>query len=354
MTSSKINSKDVDNSIYNIDNKPSADDVGAIPKTRKINNQTLDSDVILTASDIGARSNTWMPTASDVGAFGFIRALSTDEDLNNITNNGGYYAGTTTANTIINSPITDAFQLIVFHADNSTTGGRIIQIITRINIDAKEWYVRKSVSGVWSDWREIAFADSFLPLDGSVPMSGVFNIGDGLGRIHADTTQAYLMSRENKDGSGMSKILAIRHSSNIPVAIQTYQDGAYVRGSTKAIFGEHNKELLTETKMNLPLADGYTTSYGCYYYKNADGEVTIRFHIVADETKTANTRYPIGTLPAGYRPNGIMFAPCMNTGESYRTPQTGMVIISKGEAIEVVCETDWKVVAATFTFKADS
>lgn len=39
-----------------------------VPLTRKINNKTLDSDITLTASDVGARSSTWMPTASDVGA----------------------------------------------------------------------------------------------------------------------------------------------------------------------------------------------------------------------------------------------------------------------------------------------
>lgn len=104
-------------------------------------------------------------------------------------------------------------------------------------------------------------ADFVLPLDGSVAMSGKLNIGNDLGRIDADTTQAYLMSRESKDGSGMSKLLSIRHSSNIPVAIQTYQDGVYVSGSTKAIFGEHNVTCGTSD-----ITAGTTAlTTGCYY-----------------------------------------------------------------------------------------
>lgn len=47
---------------------PSASDVGAVPTSRKVNNKALSSDISLTASDVGARANNWMPSASDVGA----------------------------------------------------------------------------------------------------------------------------------------------------------------------------------------------------------------------------------------------------------------------------------------------
>ena len=43
--------------------------VGAVPVSRKVNNKSLDNDISLTASDIGARPDTWMPTASNVGAY---------------------------------------------------------------------------------------------------------------------------------------------------------------------------------------------------------------------------------------------------------------------------------------------
>lgn len=47
---------------------PSASDVGAVPTSRKVNNKALSSDITLSASDVGARPNTWTPSASDVGA----------------------------------------------------------------------------------------------------------------------------------------------------------------------------------------------------------------------------------------------------------------------------------------------
>ena len=41
---------------------------GAVPVGRTVNGKALSSDITLTASDVGARPNTWMPSASDVGA----------------------------------------------------------------------------------------------------------------------------------------------------------------------------------------------------------------------------------------------------------------------------------------------
>ena len=47
---------------------PTAADVAAVPTTRKINNKVLSSDITLTAADVGARPDTWTPTAAEVGA----------------------------------------------------------------------------------------------------------------------------------------------------------------------------------------------------------------------------------------------------------------------------------------------
>ncbi len=45
------------------------DSKGNVPNTRKVNGKPLSSDVSLTAADVSARPNTWIPTAADVGAF---------------------------------------------------------------------------------------------------------------------------------------------------------------------------------------------------------------------------------------------------------------------------------------------
>ena len=47
---------------------PTAANVGAVPTSRKVNNKALSSDITLDADDVGARPSTWTPTYSDVGA----------------------------------------------------------------------------------------------------------------------------------------------------------------------------------------------------------------------------------------------------------------------------------------------
>ena len=47
---------------------PSAADVGAVPTSRTVNGKALSQDISLSASDVGARPDTWTPSAADVGA----------------------------------------------------------------------------------------------------------------------------------------------------------------------------------------------------------------------------------------------------------------------------------------------
>ena len=47
---------------------PTASDVGAVPTSRTVNGKALSSNVTLSADDVGARADTWTPTADEVGA----------------------------------------------------------------------------------------------------------------------------------------------------------------------------------------------------------------------------------------------------------------------------------------------
>ena len=47
---------------------PTAADVGAVPTSRTVNGKALSQDISLSASDVGARPDTWTPSAADVGA----------------------------------------------------------------------------------------------------------------------------------------------------------------------------------------------------------------------------------------------------------------------------------------------
>lgn len=71
------------------------DAINSVPTARKINEKALTSDITLSASDVGARPNTWMPTASDVGAapagFGLGTAASKSVDSVKNINAAGWW-----------------------------------------------------------------------------------------------------------------------------------------------------------------------------------------------------------------------------------------------------------------------
>ena len=68
---------------------PSAADVGAVPTSRTVNGKALSQDISLAASDVGARPDTWTPTASDVGAVPTSRTVNGKALSSNITLTAG-------------------------------------------------------------------------------------------------------------------------------------------------------------------------------------------------------------------------------------------------------------------------
>lgn len=68
---------------------PSAADVGAVPTTRTVNGQTLSADITLDAEDVGARPATWTPSAADVGAVPTSRTVNGKALSSNITLTAG-------------------------------------------------------------------------------------------------------------------------------------------------------------------------------------------------------------------------------------------------------------------------
>lgn len=64
---------------------PSAADVGAVPTSRTVNGKALSQDISLAASDVGARPDTWTPSAADVGAVPTSRTVNGQALSQNIT-----------------------------------------------------------------------------------------------------------------------------------------------------------------------------------------------------------------------------------------------------------------------------
>lgn len=81
-TTRKVNNKTLSNDI-----NLNASDVGAVPTTRKVNSKPLSEDVTLSASDVKARPDTWTPTASDVKAVPITRTVNSKQLSEDITLN---------------------------------------------------------------------------------------------------------------------------------------------------------------------------------------------------------------------------------------------------------------------------
>lgn len=64
---------------------PTTTDINAVPNTRTVNSKALSSNITLTAADVGARANTWTPSAADVGAVPTTRTINTKALSSNIT-----------------------------------------------------------------------------------------------------------------------------------------------------------------------------------------------------------------------------------------------------------------------------
>ena len=124
----------------------------------------------VTAEQVGARPNTWTPSASDVGALGYKRALTSSDDLNNITDVGIY--AFSTGNTPKNCPYSNASVVIVFGSNSTTT--QKIQFIFRYGVPGAGKF-RVMGSGSWYEWADFGgliedttYPDCYYRLDNSV------------------------------------------------------------------------------------------------------------------------------------------------------------------------------------------
>ena len=105
---------------------PTADEVGAVPATRTVNGKPLSENIALDAADVGARAASWMPTAAEVEArpdswtptaaeVGAIPAVSGVK---------GQFLGFTAANTVgaVDAPASGGKRTCRFVVGTSTAG----------------------------------------------------------------------------------------------------------------------------------------------------------------------------------------------------------------------------------------
>jgi len=174
-------------------------------------------EVTLSASDVGARPDTWMPTATDVGAVPKDSILLTEAaDLNNIVDEGEYYYGWY-QESIANAPVHSAFHLSV----KKVADTEVSQTYTQYTGGYNAIYTRQSNSNktAWSAW-DICYTTSVKPNAsdvGAVPRSGSKNIDIGFDN---DVAELYV----GIDGSkfyipiGVSRFGAY-HTGNKPTPV---------------------------------------------------------------------------------------------------------------------------------------
>lgn len=149
------------------------------------------------------------------------------------------------------------------------------------------------------------------------------------GDFYVDSNRLYL-DVYNKNTNNVYRSLYIRNGEDEPgisYALRLY-DKMESGSNHYTIYGEHNKELLTEAEKTLTLASGY--SGAIYYHKNADGTICVNTLDLYGGFATG-TPYTVGTLPVGYRPSVIKVTPVILGDGSI-----GQAIINVGGSIQVL------------------
>lgn len=292
-----------------------------------------------------------MPTASDVGAVqASLMAQITSPNTIAETIQGFYESGRnwgifSVDKTCADSPFSASGYGCSIEFRHSGGDDFIVVANSKFfKVTYKRYY-----NGYHKSWFTDWFAD--LPTDGSVPMSGSLRLNGGKNAVNASDVYTELITSCDKG----IRYLVLRNESH---GVSALKDCLQVQNSdadgsnlkSYAIYGSHNKEMLTESVKSLPLADGFTEAYNCYYYKNADGDVVVRFHINTNESKTSGTQHTIATLPVGYRP-GTFASTCGFVG-AYSSPYACSITIGTTGGLAVASTVQWTFAAGTIVFKA--
>ena len=132
----------------------------------------------LTAADVHARPDTWMPTAFDVGAVALIDANSSDHDMDNVIKNKSlsglmYKTGSQTLGTPYAKGVTGLAEAIILNISSSVNYGAQFAFLSGgQSSNLMLW--RTLRGGTISDW-----SIGFIPQDGSVAMTGELKYYDG-------------------------------------------------------------------------------------------------------------------------------------------------------------------------------
>lgn len=180
---------------------PTADEIGAVPTARKVNGKPLSEDIALNAADVGARPDSWTPTAAEVGAIPAVSGVK------------GQFLGFTAANTVgaVDAPASGGKRTCRFVVGTSTAGWT----------DADCDYLCDGTD----DQAEINAAIQALPSGGGevVILDGTYNISSEI-----------LINKENVSIRGCGTSTTLNAVSNFVSIVHITQTSVKVCGLTVA------------------------------------------------------------------------------------------------------------------------
>ena len=337
----------------------------------------------LTAADVHARPDTWMPTASDVGArpnanllhnwyfgnpvnrnglteyagnmLGIDRWRSTNANLT-VTVNDGFLnlSATTAGHGYFRQPNNRALSGVLTFSALVKGDGAVQFNITESNlvtalgsrdctVSSDTWTLIEYTIDIENNASynsELEYTSPYVRVNSGVNIDILaikLEYGDTQTLAHQDENGVWVLN-EIPD---YAEQMAICEQYNLTT-------GAYI-GSDR-FYGEHNKELLSGEVLVLPLADGLTKGDGSsIYFKDADGTVTV---LVSAEGSSIANGQVVATLPAGYLPTNWV-----TTNGAVTTSSQGRAVcvfsVGASGTIKVYhSETSVVLVIGTIVFKA--
>lgn len=217
-----------------------------------------DADNKPTAEDIGARPNTWMPTASDVGAVGWEKSYHVTDVVTWASSQNNPTSGYATPETL-NIPMSGYFLLeLSVGAENAW------KVVTATTIsgtvDSGTTFVGIYANGGWRGWTQFSDSSKYLPLSGGT-LSGHLNT-KGItfsdhGLLSADNNhiafRAMLQDNATQNEDSIIQLLTSNMQPDTAKKIR-FSD---TNSKWYLLYGEHNVTCGTSTPSSL--------ANGCIY-----------------------------------------------------------------------------------------
>lgn len=261
-----------------------------VPTTRKINNKALNADVTLAAADVGARPDTWTPSAEDVGAVPTSRTI-----------NGKSLSG------------------------NVTLTGADIQVSS-----SDETSVSTALSN------KVSHTADYVPA-----MQDLHGDARGLVCTVPAAAGPEIASINAPPGVEWGTCLSLQ-VGDIRTLMLIDTSGLWIQYGRPSGWTDwiHIATATPPQEYDLPLAEGWTSqiSGSCRYAKSQENIVFVTFKVVHDEATPASTDTMIATLPEGFWPSALVHSVCIrsdfvSSGIAVFCTETGGIWIRSSQEI---------------------